>query len=72
MSAFWHFIECIGKALIQVLSLTEIGDLEDIRLNFRILIHFHKLFKFECFHILPIDIKNGMDVLRSPCPRWLF
>ncbi len=22
MSAFWHFIECISKALIQVLSLT--------------------------------------------------
>ncbi len=24
MSAFWHFIECIGKALIQVLSLTDV------------------------------------------------
>ncbi len=25
MSAFWHFIECTGKALIQVLSLTAKG-----------------------------------------------
>ncbi len=26
MSAFWHFIECTGKALIQVLSLTDHGQ----------------------------------------------
>ncbi len=25
MSAFWHFIECKGKALIQALSLTGYG-----------------------------------------------